>query len=116
MREPFFEDLIDKIDGATFVGIGLPTLIECSIVLSAKLQRDARGLLARLMDECAIATIPMTDVHYGIALDAWLAFGKGRHRAALNFGDCLAYATARAADRPLLCVGEDFPLTDLELA
>ena len=116
LREPGFEGLIDKLDAASFVGIGVSTLIETSIVLSATMKRDMRGLLARLMDESSIATIGMTEVHYGIALDAWLAFGKGRHRAALNFGDCLAYATARAAGQPLLCVGDDFARTDLELA
>jgi ribonuclease VapC len=45
-----------------------------------------------------------------------LRFGKGRHRAALNFGDCFAYALARAEGLKLLCAGGDFALTDLELA
>ena len=43
-------------------------------------------------------------------------FGKGRHPAALNFGDCLSYATAKLADHPLLFVGDDFPRTDIEAA
>ncbi|HEX2164869.1 MAG TPA: type II toxin-antitoxin system VapC family toxin [Thermoanaerobaculia bacterium] len=43
-------------------------------------------------------------------------FGKARHPAAPDFGDCLAYAVARLADRPLLCVGDDFAKTDLDLA
>lgn len=116
LREPGYEALVLKLDGAVTAGIGVATLIETSIVLSAKLGRDARGLLARLMDEASIATVPLTDVHYGIAVDAWQKFGKGRHPAALNFGDCLAYATARAAGEPLLCVGDDFARTDLELA
>jgi len=49
-------------------------------------------------------------------VDAWLRFGKGRHFAALNFGDCLSYATAVIAAEPLLCIGDDFPQTDCLLA
>jgi ribonuclease VapC len=47
------------------------------------------------------------------AVDAFRRFGRGRHRAALNFGDCLAYAIARTAGRPLLYVSADFAATDL---
>lgn len=49
----------------------------------------------------------------GTALEAWLRYGRGRHPAGLNFGDCLAYATARLAAEPLLFVGEDFARTDI---
>jgi ribonuclease VapC len=53
--------------------------------------------------------------HWTIAADAFLAYGKGRHPAALNFGDCMTYAVAKLADEPLLCLGDDFSATDLEL-
>ena len=53
---------------------------------------------------------PFTEGHYGTAVSAWLKYGKGRHPAALNFGDCLAYATAKAAGMPLLYVGYDLSL------
>lgn len=48
-----------------------------------------------------------------VAVDAWLRFGKGRHPAALNFGDCIAYAVAHLSGQPLLFVGEDFTRTDI---
>ena len=51
-----------------------------------------------------------------LALEAFDLFGKGRHPAALNFGDCFAYACARFAGAPLLYKGDDFPLTDIETA
>jgi len=54
--------------------------------------------------------------HWSVALDAFSRFGKSRHPAALNFGACMTYAIAEVARRPLLCVGEDFAQTDLELA
>ncbi|HEX7838922.1 MAG TPA: type II toxin-antitoxin system VapC family toxin [Kofleriaceae bacterium] len=63
-----------------------------------------------------IEVVPFTDAHDGIAVEAWLRFGKGRHPAALNFGDCLTYAVAKVTTRPLFCTGDDFTKTDLELA
>ena len=85
-------------------------------MLSARLRRDARDLLARFLREADVRVVAFDEDHWVAAVDAWLRFGKGRHPARLNFGDCLSYATARLAGEPLLCVGEDFPKTDLELA
>jgi ribonuclease VapC len=84
--------------------------------LSARLNQDARGLLSRFLEEAHVTVIPFGDAHYGTAVGAWLKYGKGRRPAALNFGDCLAYAVAKVAGMPLLCLGDDFPQTDLLLA
>lgn len=116
LREPDCESLLTRIATAPRVGIGAATLLEAGIVLSARLNQDARGRLARLLQESGISVVPITDAHFGVAMDAWLRFGKGRHPAGLNFGDCLAYATAVVAGEPLLCVGDDFPQTDCVLA
>ena len=115
-QEPGCEDLLEKIFAASAVAIGGPTLAEAAIVVSARLGMDGRALLSRLLGEGGIETLPFGQAHFGAAVGAWLRFGRGRHEAALNFGDCLAYATARVAGRPLLCVGDDFRLTDLPLA
>ena len=114
LKEPGHEVLRGKVGAATFIGIGAPTLVETSWVLSARLNRDMRGSLARFMEETGAIVIPFTEGHYGMAVSAWLRYGKGRHPAALNFGDCLAYATAKAAGMPLLFIGDDFPQTDLQ--
>lgn len=116
MQEPGYETIVEKLTGADRLGIGTPSLTETAIVLSARLGSDARALLARFLFEGSIVTVPFVDAHYGVALDAWLRFGKGRHQAALNFGDCMAYAVAKVAQEPLLCSGEHFARTDLELA
>lgn len=116
MKEPDHETLVEKLIGTPQVGIGSPTMVEAGIVLSARLGSDARGLLARFLEEAAITPIPFGEVHYATAVGAWLRFGKGRHPAGLNLGDCLSYATAKVANRPLLCVGEDFARTDVDLA
>ena len=60
--------------------------------------------------------MPFTDAHFNVAIGAWLRYGKGRHAAALALGDCYLYAIAKLANQPLLCVGDDFPQTDLQLA
>jgi ribonuclease VapC len=114
LREPGFEPLLDAVSDTTDVGIGAPTLVEAAIVLSARVGSDSRGMLARFLAEAVITTIPFSEAHWSVAVDAWLRFGKGRHPAALNFGDCIAYATARVAGKPLLYTGEDFGRTDLE--
>lgn len=116
LREPGFDAIIAKLLAADLKGIGAPTLAETGIVLTAKLRRDPRGLLKRFLEEVEIETLPFTDHHWAISLEAYERFGKGRHRAGLNFGDCLTYATARLARQPLLCVGKDFERTDLPLA
>jgi ribonuclease VapC len=116
LREPGHDALLETLSGAPEVGIGAPTLVEAAIVLSARTGSDSRGLLSRFLAESGVVTIPMTDAHWSTAVDAWLRFGKGRHPAALNFGDCLSFATARVSNRALLCVGNDFARTDLHTA
>ena len=115
-QEPGFEILLDKLGAAPGAAVGVPTLTEASIVISARLRRDARAVLSRFLMEGSIAAVPFGEEHYGTAVDAWLRYGKGRQRATLNFGDCMAYAVAKVAGQPLLCTGNDFVLTDLELA
>ena len=116
LKEPGFEKLLAKLAVAGNVGVGTPTLTETAIVLSARMHQDARGILSRLLMEGGIVTVPFGEVHFSVAVDAWLRYGKGRHPASLNFGDCLSYATARLAGEPLLCIGTDFSQTDLPLA
>jgi len=115
LREPDHQSLLDHLAAAEDPAIGAPTLTECGIVLSARLEARGRTLLARFVQEAALTVIPFTAEHSSAALDAYLRYGKGRHSAALNFGDCMTYATARLARRPLLCAGQDFARTDLAL-
>lgn len=115
-REPGHGELITKLAGASSAGIGTPTLTETGLVLAARLRRDPRDLIVRLLDEFSIVEIPFGEEHWKEAIDAYLRFGKGRHKAQLNFGDCLTYAVARLAAEPLLFTGNDFPQTDLDPA
>lgn len=115
LREPEFERLLDQVGSARVVAIGAPTLAETGIVLRARLDTEVRGLLARLLQEWQAVIIPFGQDHWQEALDAYSRFGRGRHKAALNFGDCLSYAVARVSGEPLLCTGRDFSQTDLAL-
>ena len=63
-----------------------------------------------------VSIVPVTVEHVEAARSAWRRFGKGNHRAALNFGDCFAYALAKTTSEPLLFKGEDFARTDIEPA
>jgi ribonuclease VapC len=116
LREPERDEFIRKIAAVPVVGVGAPTLVEAAILLTARLGERAPRRLARLVERAGIVVVSFEASHWQVALDAWLRFGRGRHPAALNLGDCFAYATARVAGRPLLCKGDDFAKTDLALA
>ncbi len=114
-REPGHQRLTELVLDAPIVAAGAPTLTEAGIVLSARLGATAPGLLERLIDELAIEEISFGSVHWREAVQAFRRFGRSRHPAALNFGDCMTYSVCKLTGEPLLCVGDDFPQTDLEL-
>jgi ribonuclease VapC len=116
IEEPGHESALDKIVAAGGAGMGTPTLVETGIVLRAKLGPAGRTLLRATLDELSIRALPFREEHWLVAVDAFTRFGKGRHPAGLNFGDCLTYAVAKIANEPLLCRGDDFASTDVELA
>jgi ribonuclease VapC len=95
--------------------IGAPTRAEAGIVLHARFGMRGRSLFERFLQEWEVVTIPFDHRHAEVAIEAFQRFGKGRHSAKLNLGDCHCYATAKLAREPLLCIGKDFPQTDLEL-
>lgn len=112
-REDGYQALVDQLLAGEGVAAGAPTLAETGIVLSARLGDAAPGLLERLLDEFEIQEIPFGEVHWREAVDAFRRYGKGRHPASLNFGDCMTYATARLAGERLMYVGNDFAGTDV---
>lgn len=115
-HEPERDVLLAALDDSDQLSIGAPTMIETGIVLTARLGLRGRTLLSRFIQEAEVEIVSVGTDHWNIAVDAFSRYGKGRHPAALNFGDCLTYAVAKLANKPLLCIGNDFPLTDLELA
>ena len=114
--EPGYLDLVDRILGADEVRVGAPTLVEAGMVLSGRRRTPARGEVEGLVRELAATIVPFGEAEWRLAVDAFARFGRGRHPAALNFGDCLAYATAAARSDALLFVGDDFAKTDIVAA
>lgn len=116
LREPGYEQVAQRVGSEPNPGIGTPTLVETGLVLTSKLGAFARTALSRFLLTMDVEVIPFGDEHWQVAVEAHRTYGKGRHRAGLNFGDCLTYAVAKLAGEPLLAVGDDFAHTDLELA
>ncbi len=116
LREKGSDRVLDALETADVCRVGAPTLVETAMVLTSRLGDDGRTMLLSLLQEVNVDVLSFGDAHWRIAQSAFVRYGKGRHPAALNFGDCLTYATAYVAGEPLLCVGDDFAQTDLELA
>ena len=117
--------LLDEPERAIFEGaisrdpvrlIGAPTLLEAAMVLSAKKSPRAEKALDALLTVIEARVVDFGRDEARIARRAFYMFGKGRHPASLNFGDCMVYAIAIAHDEPLLFKGSDFSLTDVRIA
>jgi ribonuclease VapC len=95
--------------------IGWPTLLEIRMVLAGKGFTNAAALVSLFAKTSNVTTIAFDERHYHAAEQAFDRFGKGRHPAALNMGDCFSYAVAAIAKAPLLFKGLDFGQTDLKI-
>lgn len=90
------------------------SVLEASIVIEAKKGEAGGRELDLLLHRARIETVGMDPEQGEIARIAWQRFGKGRHPAGLNIGDCCAYALAKYSGEPLLFKGDDFSKTDIE--
>lgn len=115
IQDQGWEKLLSKAVVANVI-VGSPTVLEASIVMTVKTGNDGLRLVRDLLRELDATEIEFGEAHASRALDAFLRYGKGRHEASLNFGDCTAYAIAIVADLPLLFVGNDFAKTDVRRA
>lgn len=95
--------------------IGWPTLLEARMVLSGRNFPNAAAIIKQLVDLPNVTAVALGERHYYAAEHAFDRFGKGRHPASLNMGDCFSYAVAAIAKVPLLFKGRDFGKTDLKL-
>lgn len=116
IREPAGPQYFARIATESRVYVGSATLVECIMVLSSRIGANAWPALATFLEDSRAEVVDFRFEHFEAAREAFLRYGKGRHPAALNFGDCLSYAIARVAGLPLLATGNDFSRTDIELA
>lgn len=91
------------------------SLLEATMV-GTRAFSDPRKQLEDLLRQTAISLVSIDEAHAAAAQQAFLTYGKGRHPARLNFGDCFSYAVAKLANAPLLFVGDDFRQTDIRSA
>lgn len=96
--------------------VSAATVVETSIVVEARFGPPGGRELDLLLHRADVQVVPVDAHQTELARDAWRRFGKGRHVAALNFGDCFSYALAVDRGEPLLFKGDDFSHTDLVAA
>lgn len=113
--EPEARGFVRTLSGPAARIMPASAYLEATMVLSNK--PSARAALDEAIKGLDIVIVAVDEAIIRLAADAFERYGKGRgHRAQLNFGDCMAYATAKARNAPLLFKGEDFALTDLTAA
>lgn len=113
LREPERDDFVTAMASADVRLVGVPNAFETAIVLLARKGPAGVRELDLLLHKAQVELVAFTEDHLLLAREAYERFGKGRHPAQLNFGDCCAYAVARYAGAPLLYKGGDFAQTDI---
>lgn len=113
-REAGADWLVAQLDAADVRVMAAPSLVELGMVLESRAPASV-GIARRAVRDAAIEVAHFDDNLADLAMEGWRRFGKGRHPAALNFGDCHCYALADKLGLPILCTGNDFAQTDLQV-
>ncbi len=113
LAEPERKQLLDAIsqDGAHYISAA--NVLETGIELEARRGEAAGREFDLFLHQANLEVVPVDSDQIEIARVAWRKYGKGRHPAGLNFGDCFAYALAKVMDQPILFKGDDFTHTDI---
>jgi ribonuclease VapC len=107
------EEFIQAITEAPSRMMSAPTLVELAIVAETRRGKAGAQDVDRFVAEANIEIVPFDAEQAVAAREAWRRYGRGRHRASLNFGDCFSYALARITNDVLLFKGNDFARTDI---
>ncbi len=114
LGEPEAESFALAIAGDPIRLVSAFSALEAGIVMEAKKGESAGRELDLLLHQARVEIVPLTAEQFEIARSAWRKYGKGRHPAGLNIGDCCSYALAKSSGEPLLFKGNDFSQTDVE--
>jgi ribonuclease VapC len=114
LNEANAAQIAEAIDSGAQRLLSAASLLEASIVIESRKGEDAGRELDLLIYRAAIEIVAVDQDQAEIARVAWRRYGKGRHPAGLNYGDCFSYALARSRGLPLLFQGEDFSRTDID--
>ena len=115
-REPEAQAFIERIHEADVCRISVANYVELSMAIESQLGPDGMRQAEAFFRRAGVVVEPVTLEHGELARQAFLDFGKGRHKAGLNFGDCFSYALAKATGEALLFRGADFAMTDIRPA
>jgi ribonuclease VapC len=113
LQESEAEQIAGVLSTAETIRIAAPNVLETTIVAIARRGEKGYAQLQIMLKRLDVEVVACDDVLVEIAIQAWQQYGKGRHPAGLNFGDCFSYALAKQLSTPLLFKGEDFSKTDL---
>jgi ribonuclease VapC len=114
--EPDAARMIQAMEAAPIRLLSVASLVEATLVVEGRKGPDGEGLVERFVEESELELVPVATEHAWLACEAFRTYGRGRHPAGLNFGDCFAYALAKATGEPLLFKGDDFSHTDIATA
>lgn len=116
LQEREAEAILNAVLQASILLLSSGTRLELALVAESRHQALDANEVNDLLRTLAIEVVPFDQQQLHWALQGWRRYGKGRHPAALNLGDCFSYGLARALDAPLLFKGNDFGLTDVRVA
>jgi len=116
INEPDCECYIHALDRADSVQMSAASVLEVSMVVESRFGETAHLHLDKWIITAAVEVIVVTRDQVEAAREGFRRFGKGRHPAALNFGDCFSYGLAKMLGEPLLFRGGDFSQTDIRSA
>ena len=114
--EPEAEQFVQRMKTARARYLSASSYLEVFMVLAGASANPSPQDLDFLLFQAGIQVVPFDDVQARLASEAFRRFGKGRHAAKLNYGDCFAYALAKVKGAPLLFKGDDFSQTDVDVA
>lgn len=115
-KEPDARRFAERMNNASVLRMSVASYVELAMVVEGRLGTLGLERADAFFQEAGIILEPVTVEQGTLARQAFHEFGKGRHRAALNFGDCFSYALAKALGEPLLFKGNDFSHTDIAVA
>ena len=115
-REPEAAEFAQLIHDADACRISVASYVELSMVIESQLGPEGMRQAEAFFRRAGVVIEPVTVEHGELARQAFLDFGKGRHKAGLNYGDCFSYALAKSTGEALLFKGNDFTQTDIESA
>jgi len=116
LQEPEAEQVAIALASATELRMAAPNWLEAAIVVTTRRGDAGYRQFQQILERLGIEIFSCDAVNIEIAFQAWLQYGKGRHPAGLNYGDCFAYALANQRGEPLLFKGQDFSKTDIQSA